>query len=512
MKKALLFCLGISFLLVSTAIQAQSQREIWYWAWRSYDLEVEHPEDQRGDLLAFKPDGTINVLLEDVFPIALERVNDTTAFVGGKIDDTYSYYYLTSTQAIPVLELFEQSYVDEMRGNTISIGYKYYMPIIVLAGDNRFLLADTRRDVYAIYDIHANTTTFFHLRAWCDDNCVRVSENGRYIRYRVTPSEEVQLHRLYDFDITSLPYQIYEYDTVTNTERLIYEQSDIHPGESGDMAKGGCTPDEYGERWYCDLYVNSTLLADEKQIIHADGSIETVNPDWRLRVLNNQWYFLDLDRRWNDEDCNPCNIQVFPDGNQAESFEFVVPPRDEFSFWYDEIEMLSVDYLIPSLITEPIFAMSRSGELVELGVRRCCADPTGFDFYDEESGYLVSYNRTVEQTQVWNTRSLELIGQFPPEFLGVRRTFRDYSLVVGVADTSNGRFAVYSYLDETFYEFDSTERNHLDAFDGGVLLFSYGSEQWNYDFFDYQGDGIYRWTEADGEILLIDGAIPIPNR
>ena len=513
MKKAFLFCIGISFLLVSTTVQAQSQLEIWYWAWRSYDLEVEHPEDQRGDLLAFKPDGTVNVLLEDVFPIALERIDDTTAFVGGKIGDTYSYYYLTSTQAIPVLELFDQSYVNETRqeARITGDGYKYFTPDTIRTNDNRFLLVDARRGIYAITDISENTTTLLELGEVCADDCIRVSEDGRYIRYRVTPPENF-----------GLPYQIFEYDTQTNTERLVYEQEWITTDSWRNPPRAECTPNEYGERWYCELYIDNevpySFVADEKIIIHTNGNVENINLEWVLRILDNRWYFLDLDRF--PGGCDDCVVTVYPYQNETSTFEFYVPTSHIADVSSYNAQLLSEQYIGVGFPHGTVYAISRSGELTELGNWHCCADPVGFDFYDETYHYLVSYNQTAKATQIWDMRSLELLGTFAGADVtpDIQSTFRDYGLVVDNYGVSYSPHAVYSYLDERLYVYEYPTGVdgygfHIDAFHGGMLLASYGDnmDYWYDSKYRVDGDGIYRWTPDTGAVLIIDGAIPIPD-
>jgi hypothetical protein len=511
MKKALLFCLGISFLLVSTAIQAQSQREIWYWAWRSYDLEVENPEDQRGDLLAFTPDGTVNVLLEEVFPIALERIDDTTAFVGGKIDDTYSYYYLTPTQAIPVLELFNQSYVDEMQEEArYNGGYSYLMPNVLQAGNNRFLLVDTKRDIYTIADVSENVTTPIELGAVCEDNCVRISQDGRYIRYRVMSPENL------------FQYRIYEHDTQTDIERLVYEQEWIQNDSGRNPPRAECTPDQFGEKWYCELYldddVNLVFVADEKIIIHTNGSIENINLEWVLRILDGRWYFLDLDRF--PGGCDDCTVTVYPYRDEGSDFEFYIPSSHMGNPSSFNAQLLSEEYLGIGFTFRTAYAVSRSGELTELGTPHCCTDPTSMDFYDETFHYLVSYNQTTKSTQIWDTRSLTLIGTFAGAEItpGVGSTFRDYGLVVYNYGTGYLPHAVYSYLDERLfiYEYPTGTEGysfHIDAFPGGTLLASYGDDifSWWDSNYRVEGDGIYLWTPDDRAGLIIDGAIPIPD-
>jgi len=495
---------------------AQPEDPIWFWVWRSYDLDVEKSEDQRGDLLAFTPDGTVNVLLENIFPIFLQRIDDDGAFVVGKIDEAYRLYYLTSTQAIQVVELFDQDYVDEFRSMAIYDGYSYFAPEIIPAGEDKFLIADTKRNQYTVFDTEQHNTISVDLRAWCKDDCVRVSADGRYIRYRVSPSDPMQSRGFPDPGEDDLPYQIYEFDVVAGSERLIYEQTVTDFVVTPPQAD--CTPDQYGDRWYCELFLddgnNPIWVSDEKIIVYADGTTEPVNPDWKLRVLENRWYFLDLDRV--RDDCDRCVINVFPDGNEAEGFQFDIPPREEFAFWYGA-EMLSEYHLTPGLNATPIRALSRSGEVTELGRRPCCADPIGQDFYDPATGWLVLINASDPDnahTEIWNTRPLGRIASFSANNIqpGVRSTFRDYSLVLFDRSPGGGPAVAYSYIDEVLYEFDFIEyRRYIDAFAGGVLVVDLGDDYWNDRTFAVANDGIYRWTPTEGETLLIDGAVSVPE-
>lgn len=518
---ALLYIIAFAVLSVKPAI-AQPSDPIWFWAWRSYDLDVETVEDQRGDLLAITPDGTVNVLLADIFPVVLQRMTDSSAFVGGKTGDTYTLYYLTPTQAVPVMELFDQAYVDEFRNHAIYDGYRYYMPQIIPAGDDQYLIADTKLDRYAMFSMVAHAATRYDLRPWCKEECVRVSADGRYIRYRVSPFDPMHSSTFFDPGENALPYQLYEFDTVTQTERLIYEQKKIefNPGETASTAV--CTPDQYGERWYCERFVDDpdtpVWVADEKRIIYADGRIEDVDPEWQMRVVDNRWYFLDLDKDRYSEGCDPCVISVYPDGSEADSFQFQMPSPDELPIWYTEADMLSEQHLLPNPVGSPKYALSRSGELTELGEKYCCTDPISPDFYDKSSGYLVSYNLSTSETQIWNTRPLDLIAAFSSQtqFVtpGIRSTFRDYSLVVYREVNIYQPHAAYSYFDRRIYEFEHPMSigyiSYIDAFPGGVLLAGYGDRLWFNSMYRLDDDAIYRWTPDGGAALLVDGAVPIP--
>lgn len=502
---------------------AQPSDLIWFWVWRSYDLDVETVEDQRGDLVAFTPDGMVNVLLEDVFPVVLRRMTDSSAFVGSKIGDTYTLYYLTPTQAFPVMELFDQNYVDEFRNYAIYDGFRYYMPQIIPAGDDHYLIADTKRDQFAMFDTVSHATTHYDLRPWCNEECVRVSADGRYIRYRVSPFDPMHSSTFFDPGENALPYQLYEFDTVTQTERLIYEEAAREFDEGEGAPRTDCTPDRYGERWYCALFLDDpdtpVWVAAEKRIIHADCRIEGVNAEWQMRVVDDRWYFLDLDKDRYSEGCDPCVINVYPDGSEADSFQFQMPPSEALTIWYEEVDMLSEQHLMPNPIGSPKYALSRSGELTELGERYCCTDPISFDFYDKSSGYLVSYNLSTSETQIWNTRPLDLIATFSShsEFVipGVKSTFRDYSLVVYRENRSGPPHATYSYLDQRIYEFEHPMNigyfSYIDAFPGGVLLAGHGDRLWFGQMYRLDGDAIYRWTPADGAALVVDGAVPIPD-
>lgn len=500
----------IAILIVVAPTQAQDEDNVWYWAWRSYDLAVEEPEDQQGDLLAFKPDGTINVLLEYVFPVVLERVDESTAFVSGKIDDTYRLYYLTSTQAVEVIELFEQTYIDDLYQNAIYEGYAYFTPEIIPAGETSFLLADKKRNRYFIYDTIENTTLPLDLRPWCNDDCVRVSADGRFIRYRVSQTNPMRSLVSYDPGENTLPYQLYEYDTVTQTERIIHEQVAITFVEGEEAPpRGDCTPDTTGSFWYCELFVNGGNVADEKYVVDAVGNIESINPNWQLRVLDGHWYFLDLDR--NRADCDPCVINVFPDGYIAASFQFVVPPVEEFPIWYGEVQMLSEQQLLPNPTGQPMYALSRSGELTELGMRPCCADPISMDYYDEKNGWMIlwyvsnSNEQLPNETVIWQTQPFNQFATFPGliETGTGGATFRDYSFVFSDV--------VYSYFDAVLYDLDFVEpMQPIDAFPGGALLYDRGDA----DPFTMavENDAIYRWTPQENLMLIVDGASPIQRR
>lgn len=521
--------LGVVAGLISfNPIYAQAEDVIWFWAWRSYDLEVTQAEDQRGDLIAFTPDGVVNTLLEDVFPIVLRRVSDNQAFVGGKIADTYNLYYLTSTEAVKVTELFDQSYMDSLRDYGLYDGYSYFMPEIIPAGENQYLIGDTKRDQYAIFDITERNTTSVDLRPWCKDECVRVSEDGRYIRYRVSPSDIMASSTAPNSGENTLPYQIFEYDTLTRTERLVYEQPILDRGVRYNTPPyGDCTPDKYGDRWYCELYFddneNLNWIADEKRIVSIDGDIEEVSSEWKLKILNDKWYFLDLDRDVRKiGQCDDCSITVHPDRIESASFEFLAPQRAGTSLEHgylafgNNIQILSENYLGLGFQSDTAYVVSRAGGVTELGVRHCCTDPNGFDFYDAKSGFLISYNLTAKQTQIWDTRSLTLMSSLPGSVTpGVRSTFRDYSLVVYKEGHAFSPHGAYSYLDQRFYEFEYPLNigyiAYMDAIPGGTLLGSYGDEYWLDKMYRLTDDAIYRWTPDDGAILLVQDAIPIPG-
>ena len=519
--KAYLVLMGLLLTVsVVTSTTAQGDDSIWFWAWRSYDMDVEQPEDQRGDLLAFTPDGVVNVLLENVFPVVLERVDENEAFVSGKTGNTYHLYYLTPTQAVEVVELFQQSYIDEWYPNAIYEGYAYFTPEILPAGENQFLIADRKRDQYVIFDTIENTTFSVDLRPWCNDDCVRVSADGRFIRYRVSQTDPMQSSIFPDPGENELPYQLYEYDTLMQTERLIHEQEAIEFAAGRETPpRGDCTPDVDGDYWYCELFLddgnNPIWVADEKYIVDAVGNREDINPDWQLRALNDRWYFLDLDRV--RDDCDPCIINVFLDGNLIPAFQFLTPPREEFAFWYDEVQMLSEQHLLPNPTGRPKYALSRSGELTELGLRACCADPISQDYYDEETGWMVVINTSdpeAARTEIWSTRPLERIASLPADIQpGVQSTFREYSLVLFSMSPGGNPAIVYSYIDEALYEFELAGRwDYIDAFEGGALLVNRGDAYLSNSTYAVASDGIYHWTPTEGLTLLIDGAIQILRR
>ncbi|MCU0481875.1 MAG: hypothetical protein MUE54_11810, partial [Anaerolineae bacterium] len=320
-----------------SSIVAGEDGEYWNWAWRSYDLEVEYPEDQRGDLIAFLPDGTINTLLSDIYPVLLKRINDSTAFVGIRQGDEWYLYYLSADSAHPVILLFDHAYYIEIEpflGHYA--GYDYFVPDFMPIGDEKFLIFNTNLEIYAIYDVASNQVMSLNLKPWCDRDCVRVSEDGRYIRYYVR-GDDPYYTRLRTYQLSTypplrtLPYQLYEYDIVTQTERLFHEQvmTDTNE-EDGISSWGGCTPDEYGERWFCTVFLNQSLeltpVPSRKFIVDTNGYIEDVNLNWSLQVLDRQWYFLDMGSEMFG--CWKCVITVYPDSNRDESFEFIIPENE----------------------------------------------------------------------------------------------------------------------------------------------------------------------------------------
>ena len=343
-----LFTLTLWYPIASPS-SAQTDDQIWFWAWHSYELDdIETLYDQRGDVFAYTPDGMTVSLLENVYPAYIERISDSTAFVIAGSDELYSLYYMTPSGAQYVIDLFTQSYVEEYQREAIYSGFSFYAPEIIPVANGNFLIGDTRQEIYLIYDPTDDSYTEYDLRSWCDDNCVRVSEDGRYIRYHVTPTDD------------SLPYQLYEFDTETNTELLLFEQEEVSY-ESGDTPPwANCTPDQFGERWYCELYLDDGInwigTADEKFIIYSNENIEVIDSDWQLRILNNQWHFIDLDR--DRSECDPCTISVFPDGDETQMFQFIIPSRDEFNPWYGQAILLSEEHLIPNPVTSPTYAMS----------------------------------------------------------------------------------------------------------------------------------------------------------
>jgi len=108
----------------------------------------------------------------------------------------------------------------------------------MLMNDGKFLIFNTDHDLYAIYDVASEQTTLLDLRPWCDRDCVRTSENGQFIRYYVHGEDpyyvRLSTYRPFSYPIPqTLPYQLYEYDIVTQTERLFYEQAAVDTLEEG---------------------------------------------------------------------------------------------------------------------------------------------------------------------------------------------------------------------------------------------------------------------------------------
>ncbi|MEM9952352.1 MAG: hypothetical protein AAF846_12155 [Chloroflexota bacterium] len=541
MKKTLIMSILLLLGFTSSSVEAQNVSPIWFWAWRSYDMDVENiPTDQRGDVITYTGYGETNILLENVFPIGLQRMSNSTAFVAGKIDKDYSLYYLTPNEAVYITALFDQNYVDERRNYAIYSGFEYYMPDIIPAGDSTFLIADRRQDNYFLFDVETQAIQILDLRAWCYDECIRISEDGRYIRYRVSAYDSLVPSAIYNEGENELPYQLYEYDTFTGIETLFYEQLFIEYIEGMQRPpQANCTPDKFGERWYCEIFIEDPdtpgWLPDEQIIVHHTGETQTINPNLHLRSLNNEWYFLDLYRDLVPiNGCASCVITVYDSYTFDPISAFEIPSSESTSFEYvDQIISDRVQLISESIIgfgfpypSSKAYIMTFESEIIEIGYRHCCSDPISMDFYDYKTGFVVSVNQENEdanyKTQLWNTTIPELIAEFPVEVNpGIDSTFRDYSLVLYGRLT----FHVYSHLDETLYEIvysAENPRNYIDAFHGGFILASYGNEleygllvngDWSAAGSGYQleNDGIYVWTPEHGEQLLIDRAIPIPD-
>jgi hypothetical protein len=515
MRLAILLLVAFSFAPV-----VRGDSEYWHWAWRPYDLEVEDAEDQRGDLIAFSPDGTTNVLLSDVYPAVLRRIDDAHAFVGARTDDQWSLYYLSSTSAQQVIELFEHQYLTEHKSEAIYQGYGYFIPDFMPMDADQFLIFNTDLDVYAIYNASSGQTTRLDLRRWCDRDCVRVSQDGRYIRYYVRGEDpyyvRLSTYRSFTYPIPqTLPYQLYEYDTVTQTEQLFYEQEVVDVIDEGRTpSHGGCTPDQHGDRWFCTVYIDDDetpyLVADRKFIVHPDGQIEDVDINWQLRVLDQLWYFLDLDSSpWG---CSDCTVSVYPDGNLEQAFEFRIPDN-EASISSFNVQMLSEQHLLTNPSYEPMYAISRSGELTELGVGDCCSDPISSDLYDPLTGFMIVLDRNNDyQVSIWDTRSFVEVATFPEGYPGVRHAFQDQAVVLLTFEHFFNIYSMYSLIDQRAYIFDLEERrDFLDAVPGGALLVDRGSDYQLASTYQAQDDGIYIWTPDEGETLLIEGAIKIPD-
>lgn len=523
MRKILLFCILLSLSLNSIAVFANSEREIWYWAWRSYDLDVEESEDQRGDLLAFTPDGEVNVLLEDIAYGFVQRIDDTTAFVSYEVDEAFHLYYVDSQSAQFITE--------------ISHLIRNHAPFIRV-DETTYLIVDKSIDLYLLYDFNQHSSRELTLQGWCEPDCIRISEDGRYIRYLV--QDNYGNPRILQPSFTLLPYQIYEYDLHTDTKRLIYEQQLIQV-DGFDPSLGGCTPDQFGEHWYCELFINDnrnyTRLADEKFILSLDGSIETVPIEWILRVQNKRWYFLDIDRNERESSCVDCPITVYPDGDETQSFQFALPNQDtsdvssrfdnlNFLDWHMWVRFYSEDYL--AYYGNSTTILARSGETYDIGNYFCCATPK-FDQVNDEIGIRITvFGQHQAQeglpVQVWNTRTMELMGAFPsgvyPRVGYNGATFRDYSIFLEQSqnDYGYGLGPVYSYLDEVWYTIELedeaegyfTAGSYIDAFSSGVLLTGYGEfSREERNALSYPDDAIYRWTPTDGATQLIEDAIAL---
>jgi hypothetical protein len=435
------------------------------------------------------------------------------------MDDQWSLYYLSPTSAHQVIEFVKHSKLRELRSGTTYLSSDYFFPEFMRMDADRFLVFNTDLDLYAIYDAASGQTTSLTLRRWCDRDCVRVSQDGRYIRYYVRGDDpyyvRLSTYRLFTYPIPqTLPYQLYEYDTVTQTERLLFEQEVVDViDEQPVKSTGGCTPDQHGDRWYCTLYIDDdetpNSMADRKFIVHTNGQIEHVNPTWQLRVLDQQWYFLDLDS--SPLGCSDCTINVYPNGSQEQTFAFKVPESEMFLSSFD-VQLLSEDHLLTSPIFEPVYAISRSGELTKLGFSDCCSDPISSDFYDPRTGFMIVIDRDNLQSSIWDTRSFKKVATFPAGYPGAHHAFQDRAVVLLTLEPFFNIYSMYSLIDERAYIFNLEERRgFLDAIPGGALLVDWGSDFEHAIMYRAEDDGIYTWTPDVGETLLIEGAINIPD-
>jgi hypothetical protein len=249
----------------------------WFWAWITDSQQ----------LVAYSPDGTVNPLLDEIYPFRLKRIDNETAVVMGKKGDEYGVYVVSSTTAYLASILYDEDHVITLRENS-QISDMTGPPGVnaIALADNKIFFWNQELGKTFLFDRLSHETTSLNLEHWED---LRASQDGQFLHYRVQYETENRLN---------IRWVLYEYDIINHTTRSIFTRDEtVSPDDISVVER--CTPNRYGERWYCVKSLgryNGSLPVSTTSIITHDGEEKPIDINLHFQVTPlGEWYFLKSD-------------------------------------------------------------------------------------------------------------------------------------------------------------------------------------------------------------------------
>jgi hypothetical protein len=148
-------------------------------------------------------------------------------------------------------------------------------------------------------------------------------------------------------------WALYEYDVAVGDSRTIYTRNKTTEPQNISIDEG-CTPDTYGEHWYCvttlGLYDGGMPVATA-QLLSSDGVSRDIPIDFHLKeAVGGEWFFIESDGY--DFGCGAgCEIRLFSvEGERLNTFRLTkaaVPEKVVFNLYVSEVA--DSERLIPQM-------------------------------------------------------------------------------------------------------------------------------------------------------------------
>lgn len=469
----LIFLLTIGLFQPSLNNSIDTQK--WYWAYH----------EENGEVLAYQASGNVNVLLEDVYAFRLSSVDDQTAVVMIEQNNEYAAYILTPTKAHFLAVLYTGS---EFKSEMYAIEGPPGVEAVRLA-EPYILVWNHDYGPPLLFNRETAEVESFPIYSW---KTWAVSKGGQYFRYFV-PRQQ---------DGTHLNWALGEYDVLNATNRQIFTRIKDKPDDA-EFISEGCRPDTYGENWLCEQSIGiyppgGGFPLREQAIITLEGATHSLPENWYPNIgLDGKWYFI------KSENYHPgcgqdCVVEVhsFPD-NSPTIFDMAaanLPERVSFNLTASKVLDQETLLLTDTTRLPDNYFYSAGTGLEHIG-GTICAPCTGAS-PDGEWQILYDAQSQPPRTVIVNFSEKRVV-------FGQEGLIDWHGYVDGGIYLEGNIF--YSFQDKHAYVTELwLYPSIVDILSGGVILQSWPFEEENYPL------GIYRYSDEEGLILLIEGANFVP--
>jgi len=505
--------LVVALMLFGVSKAAENQPQKWYWAWR----------EKTQELFAYTADGQVNKILEGV-PVDQIWLSGENMAIALVLDEKqYSFYKLTSTEAIPIKATFDTSvnqgaYSNWFNFHVLSGRYflvYYSIPSILILIDlnkeGAFLLEDYPT-AYTGFAFHnesfwfltspdsGDTQTFWNV--WehrLDTGKERIlykqekpfpAATAEHLQCSINPPNDQRLCWLATQHDPSPRIDIW----LINADGFtIHKEIDQPP--TVDSVWGGCVSDHLDNQWLCASHINYNDNHSETNIwiMYRDGRSQIIATKsgsginrWTVDFSND--HFVVIDNLCADN----CSVEVYKLGI-TEPIVYAI--KSEYSELFDQMRLNGVDVLDNALLlyaNDGAYYLNRNGTMTSLGEFFCCPH---LDSLAPDYKWIVLFNKATKATQVWNLDKGSIEFKFLLGWVwGVTYFER------GFAIKSTHLSPVYIYLFSTKKSvriYDESSLYVLDILPNDTFLIDAQSDENNHK------RGIFRYDPVTGKYTLL---------